>query len=75
MSERLKELIAEFYEEHDRVTNERVIQARELQSIQKAIRVVSEKEILIDEEQKQVNNIINIKNEWWCKFDGRGRLF
>lgn len=66
MSDKLKDYIREFYEQLDFETNMYDIKARELRSIQNAVKFVAEKEWdkLSDEEKEIVNNIINITEQW-----------
>lgn len=64
----LQKLIEEFYATRKRVDDNSHRQAKELQSIQMAIRKVSAaKTKFSDEELQQVSEIINITDEWWCQ--------
>jgi len=74
MSEKLKELLEEFEWWKDAENVDRGIQGKELQSIQRAIKIVSEEETLNEEERKKVDDIVNMDNQWWCKIS-QGRLF
>lgn len=63
----LRALIEEFNDQRAKTSNNGHRQAKELQSLQSAIRAVADKLELTDEDAKEVSNIINITNEWWCE--------
>lgn len=65
MREELKILVDEFYSHRNVVTDHSVIQARELRSIQNAIKSEAAKRELTDEEWMEVAGIILIDDEWW----------
>lgn len=66
MREELRILVDEFYSHRNAATEHTVIQARELRSIQNAIKAtVSTKCELTDEEWKAIVPIIFIDDEWW----------
>lgn len=65
MGEELKILVDEFNSHRNVVTDHSVIQARELRSLQNAIRNTAIKRELSDEEWKAVVPIIFIDDEWW----------
>lgn len=68
MTSKLRNYIREFKEERGRVSTNGHRQAKELQSIQQAIKAVAEDEWqkLSDKEKEEVSDIINITDEWWC---------
>lgn len=65
MGEELKNLVDEFNSHRFQVTDNSVIQARELRSLQNAIKNTAAKRELSDEEWKVIIGIILIDDEWW----------
>ena len=70
MSKQLKELLKEFDRNLHLEETNKVIQAKELKSIQKAITSVAEEEWdnLSDEEKKEVETITKDTTSWWYTY-------
>lgn len=67
MSEKLKGLLEEFKVNLEIQTDLHTIQAKELKSIQQAMKSVAEEEWdnLSEEEKQEIGNIINDTESWW----------